>query len=537
MSETVSSDVLTSTSVRELVQRLTAKDLSAVALLDAVRHRIDQLNPQLNALVVSRWEGARMEAERADSVAHAEGTLGPLHGLPVTIKETFDVAGMATTAGIRSRRHLLASHDAPVVQRLRKAGAIVVGKTNVPQLGMYPETDNPLFGCTLNPWNVERGPGGSSGGEAALIAAGGSLLGLGSDGGGSIRQPAHACGICGFKPTGGRLSMQGHWISANWPVDWAQPGPMARTVDDLQLAFEVLAAGDGGQPVYGGVPLPVARGEDLQVRGLRVGVYEELAELPATAAVRRAVRLAAAALQAVGVDVVAYRPDRVAETWDLFSKMFYAEGLRDMQRQMRGSPLDPRVRMYFRMARLPRAVRATARRVAGSVGQVRIAHLLNVLRRPVLSADRYCHLLLQMHGLRLHFARQLRRQQLDALLGPVSPVPALRHGEFYANYSLIYTGIYNLLGVPAGTVPVTRVRADELPSGEAPRDWIDRALWRTECDSQGLPVGVQVIGPWWFDERVLALMRHVQQSLALEAEYPTTPPQTLPPVPLAGSHG
>jgi fatty acid amide hydrolase len=157
-----------------------------------------------------------------------------------------------------------------------------------------------------------------------------------------------------------------------------------------------------------------------------------------------------------------------------------------------------------------------------------VAHTLGVLRRPVLGADRYCRLLLQVHGLRLHFDRQLRRQRLDALLGPVSPAPALKHGEFFANYSLMYTGIYNLLGVPAGTVPVTRVRPDEIPRGELPRDWVERAVWRCQQDSQGLPIGVQIIGPWWTDERVLAVMHHLQESLATDAEYPTTPPADLP---------
>ncbi len=175
--------------------------------------------------------------------------LGPLAGVPVTIKECFQVVGTPATLGLPGNRHELSETDSPLVRRLTAAGAIVLGKTNVPQLMVLHETDNPLYGRTNNPWNLDRSPGGSSGGEAAIVAAGGSVLGLGSDLGGSIRQPAHSVGICGLLPTQGRIEMTGRRGNFYGLESLSlQPGPMARTVDDVEIAFRVLADPAAGQP-------------------------------------------------------------------------------------------------------------------------------------------------------------------------------------------------------------------------------------------------------------------------------------------------
>jgi fatty acid amide hydrolase len=508
---------LLSHSAHQLVAETTAGRVSAVQLLEACQQRVAEVNPALNALVVTRWDEALVEAQQADRAQRAGRTLGPLHGLPVTIKELFDVVGLPTTAGLARRRTLTVTRDADAVRRWRRAGAIVVGKTNVPQMGVLAESDNPLYGRTNNPWDLTRGPGGSSGGEAALIAAGASPLGLGSDGGGSIRQPAHACGVCGFKPTGGRLSMQGHWLSANWPSDWVQPGPMARCVADLQLAYQVLCQPPDAPPVYDAVPGAEGEPTDGSLSGLRVGVFEQFDELPIMSSAARAVREAAEALRREGIDVVPFRFERAGTMWDLYTAIFCAEGLRDMRRQARGSAMDWRVRNYFRLARLPRSLRKPLSRVSRAIGQSRVARVLTVQTRPVMSAEEYCQRLVQMHGLRHHFARRLQRAKLDALLGPASPVPAFPHGELYATYSLMYTGVFNLLGVPAGVVPVTQVRDDELAHTERPRDWVEQSLWRAQRNSAGLPIGVQVIGPWWADERVLALMRALEQRIGFSA--------------------
>lgn len=229
----------------DIAQRIKAGDLSAREVVEEHIRRIEDVNPRLNAVVVPLFDRALGEAAAADAACARGEPLGPLHGVPITIKEQFLVAGTPTTAGLPSRVGHRAMSDGPLVGRLREAGAIVLGKTNVSQLMIYHESDNPVYGRTNNPWSLERAPGGSSGGEAAIIAAGGSTLGLGSDFGGSIRVPAHFCGLHGLRPTAGRLT------NLDTPVEFftgqeaimPQTGPMARTVEDLALAMKVLTAG------------------------------------------------------------------------------------------------------------------------------------------------------------------------------------------------------------------------------------------------------------------------------------------------------
>ncbi len=196
-------------------------------------------------MVVSLFDRALDEADAADAARSRGEPLGPLHGVPVTIKEQFLVADTPTTVGLPSRASHRAAGDGPLVRRLRQAGAIVLGKTNVSQMLIYHESDNPVYGRTNNPWDPERTPGGSSGGEAAIVAAGGSPLGLGGDFGGSIRVPAHFSGVHGLRPTAGRLTVldtPGGIFPAGQEAIIPQPGPMARTVEDLALAMQVLAA-------------------------------------------------------------------------------------------------------------------------------------------------------------------------------------------------------------------------------------------------------------------------------------------------------
>ena len=236
---------ITALTATEIAQQIKAGELSACAVLDAHIHRIEQVNPQLNAVVIPRFEQARQEAEAADAAQRRGDALGPLHGVPITIKEQLLVKDTATTFGVLNLKDHQASEDGPLVKRLRVAGAIILGKTNTAQLLMYIESDNPVYGRTHNPWNLERSPGGSSGGEAAIIAAGGSPLGLGSDFGGSIREPSHFCGIQGLKPTVWRLTNLDTrpGIFADGQTGMVpQPGPLARSVADLTLAMRILAA-------------------------------------------------------------------------------------------------------------------------------------------------------------------------------------------------------------------------------------------------------------------------------------------------------
>jgi amidase len=224
--------------------------LQSIDLVNALLDRIEKENPALNAIITLDPEGARRKAQTADQAVRQGQPVGPLHGLPVTIKDSFETAGMRTVSGFPPFANRIPAEDAPPVARLRKAGAIILGKTNLPTLASGIQSNNPIFGRTNNPWDLTRTPGGSSGGAAAAIAAQLSPLELGSDIGGSIRIPAHFCGVYGLKCTGGRISGKGHLSSPKRlvvPQGWeallqlGSMGPLARSIDDLRLAFPILA--------------------------------------------------------------------------------------------------------------------------------------------------------------------------------------------------------------------------------------------------------------------------------------------------------
>ena len=277
-----------------MAAQIRSQKLSPVELVDAHLAQIERLNPKLNAFVQVDAEGAREQALEAESAIKGK-ELGSLHGVPVSIKSSIEVAGMRCEAGSKLRAGEIATKDAPLVARLRNAGAIVLGTTNTPEFLMAWETDNALYGRTNSPWDLLRTPGGSSGGESAAIAAGCSAGGVGSDGGGSIRVPAHFSGICGLKPTPGRIPASGHVPGSAGPFALiGVVGPMARTVEDLKILFEVLQGPDMGDTSSAPVPVRWPKQDDL--RNLRIGYFEDDGRTPVTRETRAAVQTAVAAL-------------------------------------------------------------------------------------------------------------------------------------------------------------------------------------------------------------------------------------------------
>src|ERR1700756_5674011 len=279
-----------------MVEQLCRKKISPVELLEAHLSQIEDLNPQLNAFVQVDGDRARQQAEAAETALTRGEIKGPLHGVPISIKSSIEVAGLKHEAGTRLRAGCVGANDAPLVARLRAAGAIILGVTNTPEVLMAWETDNLLYGRTNNPWDLTRTAGGSSGGEAAAIAAGLSAGGVGSDGGGSIRVPAHFCGICGLKPTPGRIPSTGHFPKSGGPFALiGVVGPMARTIEDVRILFEVMAGWDDGDPSYGDLrdgdlrdgdpcsaPVAVREIDEAVLRTIKVGFFEDDGRTPVT---------------------------------------------------------------------------------------------------------------------------------------------------------------------------------------------------------------------------------------------------------------
>jgi fatty acid amide hydrolase len=436
----------------------------------------------------------------------------------------YDVAGTPTTLGLTTRSGAMAAADAPTVARLRQAGAVILGKTNVPQLGMLYESDNPVYGRTNNPWDLGRGPGGSSGGEAALIAAGGSPLGLGSDGGGSIRHPCHSCGVQGFKPTTGRLTFRGHAISANYPIEYAQPGPIARHVADLALMLRVLAA--PGQEVLDPTIAPAVWPDPSAVRidGLRVGWYTFDGLYQVAPALRRAVREAATALGASGAQVEQFEPPDVGEAWRIYMGRMWADGGDTLNAIIRGSPQDWRIRRVLLGLGIPTLFRLPLPWLCERLGRPFEARLYRVLPRRRLAVKDYLRLMEDQAAYRTHFLAALDAAQLDVLLCPPHGLPALTHGSEYGAVGGCYTLLYNLLGMPAGVVAATRVRPGEESDRDVKKDRLEALSAAVEKGSAGLPVGVQVAARPWRDDVALAVMAALEAHFRNQPDYPVWPP-------------
>ncbi len=514
---TVSGQIIT-LGAAELARRIAAGELSAVEVVEAHLARIAEVNPRINALTQPLFDEARRAAEQADADRAAGRSLAPLHGVPISIKDCFDLRGTQVTLGI-GHFNYDAGADGALVARLRAAGAIILGKTNVPQMMLLHECDNPRCGRTLHPLDATRSPGGSSGGEAALIAAGGSPLGLGSDMGGSIRQPAQACGLCGFKPTTGRLTLAGHYRPlAGMKAIAVQPGPLARNVEDIELAMQVLMDHRAVPRQADESSLPWPASSRLRLKELRVGYWCDDGVVAAAPAVWRAVAEAAAALRSRGIEVLRLKPPDAREMMRLYFGLISADGLRSVKRLVAGGQLNWQLRRQILLGGLPRTARWPLRMMLRIAGQRNLAALLDWSGPR--STDQYWQLTAATDRYRAAFWPSMAQQAdgpVDALLMPPHALPALRHGTSL-DLLLAAAGCYlpNLLDAPAGVVPWTTTRADE----EAyPRsfDLVEHLARQTVAQSGGLPIGVQVMAPMWRDDVVLALMRELQRA---------TPPPT-----------
>src|SRR6202167_881587 len=447
-----------------MAEQVRKRKISPVELVEAHLAQIEKLNQRLNAFVQVDAERALRSARDAENAIMRKKTrvktLGPLHGVPISIKSSISVAGLRCEAGSRLREGFIAPQDAPLVARLKNAGAIVLGATNTPELLMAWETDNLLYGRTNSPWDLERTPGGSSGGEAAAIAAGMSAGGVGSDGGGSIRVPAHFSGICGLKPTPGRIPATGHFpVSAGPFALLGVLGPMARTVADLKVLFEVMQGPDVGDTCS--APVPVRWPNAKEVRNLRVGYFEDDGRTPVTGETRAAVHTAASALRDTGFQVERFRPEGLEEARQLWWKFFVVAGGMLLQPMFKGreADLSPILKQFLDWSSVQRP------------------HTGRTLLDAWIRRD----------AARTQLFSQMEHHPI--LLCPAAAIPAFRHGErswliegktvdYLDAWS--YTEFFNLLGNPAAVVPVG-------------------------SSSQGFPIGVQIVGRPWEEEQVLSV--------------------------------
>jgi fatty acid amide hydrolase len=511
-------------SAAALIAKLARGEVTAAEAVEAHIARIERVNAPLNAIVVKRYDAARAEAKAADDRRSRGEPLPRLHGLPVTIKECIDVRDTPSTFGLRRLAENIAHEDEVHVARLRRAGAIILGKTNAGQLLLMLETDNPVYGRTNNPWDLDRSSGGSSGGEAAIIASGGSALGLGTDLGGSCRVPAAFCGIVGFKSTKGRADDPGRYsVPPGERAITSQIGLLARHVEDVELGLHAILdrSGDIAPPA----PLDDCRTIDL--RSLRVGVYEDDGILTPSPAVRRAVREAAQILDSAGAEVVEWKPPDLMVALDLYFKLLTADRGRGIARLTRGEKVDARLRPLIFMAQRSARSLAAMRFALRLAGQRGLANVMRGLGHG--ETWRYWEQVERLMAFREEFLRALDGAgggPLDAILCPATALPAFEHG---ACRDLALAGSYsmlaNILGYPAGVTPVTRVRKEEETGRRSAIDVVERVAGATEKGSAGLPVAVQIITRPWREPGALALLSAIEASARSRNDF--TPPQAI----------
>jgi amidase len=463
----------------DLAAAIRRRELSSRELLDHFLARVERLNPPLNAVVTLDVEGARRAADAADAAVARGDATGPLHGIPMTVKDTYETAGMRTTCGFSPWSDHVPKADAETVRRLRDAGAIIFGKTNTPALASDWQTHNPIFGVSNNPWDTTRTTGGSSGGAAAAVATGMTALELGSDIGGSIRIPSSWCGVCGHKPSFGVVPQQGHLPPPPGTLadtDLGVMGPIARTVDDLEIALDVLAGPHGHDAAGWRLALPTARATSLGA--LRLAAWFDDPAYPVDPEMRGVLEEAVASLRAAGARVAEGRPDvDLREVVDTYQRLLYPILLGGMAQ----ATFDSFVALA---ARLPPEDESPLAR------SVRFATLRH---RDWLFAHE------RREGIRARMAAFFRGT--DALLMPVTVVPAIPHdlSEPFTDrvirhdgHERPYTDLFGWIALttlaylPATVVPVGRTRA-------------------------GLPVGVQIVGPYLEDRTALAAGRRIAE--------------------------
>jgi amidase len=478
-------------SATQLTTAMAAGEVSATELVTQAIARIERYDGDLNAICVPDFDRALAAATDADS-ARAAGDARPLLGVPMTVKESFNVAGLPTTWGFPDFKDFVASEDAVAVARLKAAGAIVLGKTNVP-LGLGDlQSYNDIYGTTNNPWDLGRTPGGSSGGSAAALAAGFGALSIGSDIGGSLRAPAHFCGVYAHKASFGLLPTRGHTPPPGPPLpsdrDLAVIGPMARTARDLALMFDVLATPDElGLGAAYRLDLQQARHDRLS--DFRVLVLDTHPLIPSASSVRNAINAIADGLATSGATVTRHSstmPDPV-EAARLYMRLL-------MSNVAANFPASVYARMQTQAAGLDADDDGlAAERLRGAV----------LSYRDWLAADQ----------LRAHHRQQWRQlfTEVDVVLCPVTPTPAFPHDHDPAQWTrhidvdgtpypypdqLIWAGVATAPGLPSTVVPIGQSEA-------------------------GLPIGAQLIGPMFEDRTPIRLAE------LLEAEYRAFQPPAL----------
>ncbi|MGK0391363.1 MAG: fatty acid amide hydrolase [Maribacter sp.] len=496
-----------SQSLAKTARCIQAGAYSSFQVVQAFIDRIKEVNPKLNAVVYPRFDEALKEAKEADRLLEKGIIKGRLHGVPVTIKECLDLIGTPSSFGLIRRKDDFPNENDPYVQALIDEGVIIIGKTNVSQLLAYIEADNPLYGRTNHPTHSEFSCGGSSGGEGAIISAGGSMLGLGTDLGGSVRLPAAFCGISGLKPTMQRNFDFSRLIeNVEWEMICSVTGILGKHVEDIALAGEIMGSIPNPFNVN---PQPFPNYKNIDVKKIRVGYYLSDGLFEPTLAIKKGIENTIDQLKSQGIyckEIQAFLP-RKAEF--LHTKINSIDGAKFFLENLQKDKAAPQIKALVGLMRLPAFFIQFLGKILILLGQKsagRMGTHFGLKRKDIDKVNKE-------HQAYIHaYQQMMAEEKIDIIICPANSMPAYLHGNSkYLGSAGTYTLTHNVTGFPAGVVPVSKVKKEDIIPRKRTLEIANNIARKIELKSEGLPVVVQVAALPWREDLVLAMMDWIEK--------------------------
>jgi fatty acid amide hydrolase len=491
----------------ELLQLIETKEVSSRDVTQHFINRIEEVNPAINAVVIKLYDEALKKAEAADESLAKNGKLGKIHGLPFTIKECLDYAGTPSTLGVEARRNDRPTTNDLYVEALQNQGGIVLGKTNVPQLMVFIECTNRVYGTTNNPQNHKFSPGGSSGGEGAIVGAKASPFGIGTDIGGSVRFPAAFCGACSIKPTMWRTFDQTRFGDKTFsgPI-MPVAGVIANHAEDLPLILDIM--NDAAATRWETKPL--LDHKNIDVSKLKVGYYTSDGFLEPMNAVKRGVLESVEKLRSLATEVVEFQPPKFEFCEEIFYRILTVDGVKNFYTLLDGEKPVKQLKDMMAMASAPSWKRNAVITLAGIFGQKNLPRLLSYFGG---EGEEF----LKTWGKeRENYQRLLESSMdaagIDAILSPMAALPAfLQNSVDKIGLGGNYAILYNVSGFPAGVARVGEVRENEAVARKTSLDLVERKVAQIESMSAGLPLSVQIAAKPWREDIVFSLIEKLHE--------------------------
>ncbi len=492
----------------EILNLISSKQLSSREAVQYFIDRIEEVNPQINAVVLKFYDEALGKADAADAALAKGESFGKLHGLPFTIKECFDYPGSPSTLGVLARRNDQPPAPDAYIDALMREGGIVLGKTNVPQLLIFIESANRVYGKTNNPINAKFTCGGSSGGEGAIIGAGASPVGVGSDIGGSVRFPAAFCGVASIKPTMWRtpdLTRYGENVLEG-PIN-SVAGVLGNHAEDLDLFLRIINERAGEMRAV--EPLRDYRKTD--VSRLKIGYYLSDGIFEPMPAVKRGVTEAVETLRSLGAEVMEFAPPKLPLAEEIFLRILTIDDAALFTKVLEGEKPMPQLKNMFMLAQASPAKRRVLSGVAKAFGQKSVTRLIPYFGGKGLENLR--EWAGRQAAYRKEFTAAMDAAGLDAIISPVCALPAFLHDSVdKVGLGGTYTLIYNVLGFPAGVARVSEVKKEEAVARSFSLDVLEYTATKTQQQSAGLPLSVQIAARPWREDIVLALIEKLHDT-------------------------